>query len=79
LGTLDYIANPTSFAAFVNRLNEVVERWNVIYRFDFMVLEVGVEKKIPLKARKLLYLRSARNAKTAKSAYFWHVYGTRTS
>ena len=41
-----------------------------------MVLEVGVGKKTPLKTRKLLYLRSARNAKTAKSAYFWHVYGT---
>jgi hypothetical protein len=36
----------------------------------------GSNKKTTLKARKLLILRKARNAKSAVSAISWHVYGT---
>ena len=42
-----------------------------------VVLEVGVEKKTHLKTRKLFILYSARTAKTAVLATFWHVCGTR--
>ena len=39
----------------------------------------GSNEKVPLKTRKLLILRKARNAKSAVSAISWHVYGTRSA